>query len=49
VEIDTLDIRPVPGVILKQFTARDVISRWDVLEVHRNATANTAAGFLDNL
>jgi putative transposase len=30
VEVDTLDIRPLPGVMLKQFTARDVISRWDV-------------------
>jgi transposase InsO family protein len=49
VEVDTLDIRPVPGVILKQFTARDVISRWDVIEAHRNATANTASGFLESL
>jgi len=49
VEVDTLDIRPLPGVILKQFTARDVISRWDVLEVHTRATANTAAGFLESL
>ena len=32
VEVDTLDVRPLPGVILKHFTARDVISRWDVLE-----------------
>jgi len=32
VQVDTLDLRPVPGVLLKQFTARDVISRWDVLE-----------------
>jgi transposase InsO family protein len=49
VQVDTLDIRPLPGVILKQFTARDVISRWDVLEAHTRATANTAAGFLENL
>ena len=27
VEVDTLDVRPLPGVILKHFTARDVISR----------------------
>ncbi len=26
VEVDTLDVRPLPGVILKHFTARDVIS-----------------------
>src|SRR5438552_358592 len=49
VQVDTLDIRPLPGVILKQFTARDVISRWDVIEAHTRATAFTAAGFLDSL
>lgn len=49
VQVDTLDVRPLPGVILKHFTARDVISRWDVLEIHSRATAATAAGFLDSL
>src|SRR3990170_5053663 len=34
VEVDTVDLRPVPGVILKHFTARDVVSRWDVLGVY---------------
>tara|TARA_Y100000310_G_scaffold3880_1_gene4771 strand:- start:31 stop:1062 length:1032 start_codon:yes stop_codon:yes gene_type:complete len=47
VQVDTLDVRPLPGVVLKHFTARDVVSRWDVLEVHTRATATTAAGFLD--
>ena len=28
-----MDIRPLPGVVLKQFTARDEVSRWDVLVV----------------
>lgn len=46
VQVDTLDVRPLPGVILKHLTARDVISRWDVLEVHTRATAATAKGFL---
>ncbi len=46
VEVDTLDVRPLPGVILKHFTARDVISRWDVLEAHTRATSNTASGFI---
>ena len=46
VEVDTLDVRPLPGVILKHFTARDVISRWDVLEAHSRATSNTASGFI---
>jgi transposase InsO family protein len=49
VEVDTLDLRPVPGVVLKHFTARDVISRWDVLEAHTRATSHTAAHFLTTL
>lgn len=49
IQVDTLDVRPLPGVVLKQLTARDVISRWDVLEVHRQATASTIVGFLDAL
>ena len=42
VQVDTLDVRPLPGVVLKHFTARDVVSRWDVVEVHTRATATTA-------
>lgn len=34
VQVDTLDVRPIPGVVFKQFTARDVISRWDVIQAH---------------
>jgi len=49
VQVDTLDVRPLPGMVLKHFTARDVVSRWDVLEAHTRATATTAAGFLDRL
>ncbi len=49
VEVDTLDVRPLPGITLKHFTARDVISRWDVLEAHTRATSNTASGFIDVL
>ena len=49
VEVDTLDVRPLPGVILKHFTARDIISRWDVLEAHTRATSNTTSGFIDVL
>lgn len=47
VQVDTLDLRPLPGLVFKHFTARDVVSRWDVLEVHHRATARTAASFLD--
>ena len=49
VQVDTLDVRPVPGMVLKHFTARDVVSRWDVVEAHTRATATTATGFLDAL
>ena len=49
VQLDTLDIRPLPGLVLKQFTARDVVSRWDVLEAHRRATASLAVQFLDTV
>ena len=49
VQLDTMDLRPSPGVVLKQFTARDVIWRWDVIEVHRRATSTAAALFLQTL
>ncbi len=49
VELDTLDIRPLSDLILKQFTARDVVSRWDTLELGRRATAAAAAEVLDRL
>jgi transposase InsO family protein len=49
VEVDTLDVRPLPGVLLKHFTAHDVISRWNIVSVYSRATAITAALFLDTL
>src|SRR3990172_10641301 len=49
VQLDTMDRRPSPGVVLKQFTARDRVSRWDVIEVHRRATSTAAALFLETL
>jgi transposase InsO family protein len=49
VQVDTLDVRPERGLGFKQFTARDVLSRWDVVEAHAKATATTAAGFLTSL
>lgn len=49
VQVDTVEVRPLPGVVVKQYTARDMISRWDVLEVHSRATAGTAKGFLERL
>jgi putative transposase len=49
VEVDTVDLRPLPGVVLKHFTGRDIISRWDVLGIYGRATANTASQYLDEL
>jgi len=49
VQVDTLDVHPLPGVVFKQFTARDVVSRWDVIQAHTRATAQTAVQFLDTL
>ncbi|MBN2186328.1 MAG: hypothetical protein JW732_02625 [Dehalococcoidia bacterium] len=49
VEMDTLDVRPLPEVILKHFTARDIICRWYVLKVHIRVSSRTASGFIDIL
>lgn len=49
VEVDTMDVRPVPGRVFKQFTARDVVSRWDVVQAHGRATAASATDFLVTL
>jgi len=49
VEIDTKEVRRGPGVILKHFGARDVVSRWDVVEAHHRATSLAAARFLEVL
>jgi transposase InsO family protein len=49
VQVDTLDVHPLDAAAVKHFTARDFISRWDVVEAHQRATANTAAEFLDTL
>lgn len=49
VQLDTKEVRPERGVVLKHFSARDMVSRWDVLEVHERATSLAAARFLDTL
>jgi transposase InsO family protein len=45
-QLDTLDVRPVAGVVLKHFTAHDVISRWGVRDLPERATAKTATAAL---
>jgi len=49
VQLDTKEIRPQRGVVLKHFSARDMVSRWDVVEVHERATSLAAAHFLDSI
>jgi transposase InsO family protein len=49
VQVDTMDVRPLPGVIIKHFTARDVICRWDVVEASRQATASSAKRFTKSI
>ncbi|NIV30234.1 MAG: DDE-type integrase/transposase/recombinase [Anaerolineae bacterium] len=49
VQVDTLDVRPLPGKVFKQFTARDMVSRWDVIEAFGRATASNACSFLDSI
>jgi transposase InsO family protein len=50
VQVDSADVRwtGLPQVY-KHFSARDYISRWDVLGVYSRATASTAASFLEDL
>ncbi len=49
VEVDTVDVRPLPGVAFKHFTAYDVISKWNVVNIYRQATAASATRFLDEM
>lgn len=49
VQVDSADVRPFPGEVYKHFSGRDMVSRWDVVQVYRQATAHTAADFLDQL
>jgi len=49
VQVDTLDLRPLPGMVIKKFTAQNMVSRWDVIEAFRSATARNASSFLYTL
>jgi transposase InsO family protein len=47
IQLDTMDVRPEPDVVLKQFTAIDVVSRWSVPTIAGNATARLATKALE--
>lgn len=49
VQVDTMDLRPLPGVVFKHFAARDVVSRWDVIDISSRATSASAARFIDSI
>lgn len=49
VQIDTLDIRPEPGCVRKQFSAGDVKSKWAFADVRSAATSSLAKEFLEDL
>ena len=49
IQVDTVHIRPPAGPQRRQFTAVDVVSRCAVLGVRSQATAGTAADFLQEL
>jgi transposase InsO family protein len=47
VPLDSLDVRPLPRVVLKHFTAHDVVCQWNVMGVYHQASAASAAHFID--
>lgn len=49
IQLDTLHLRPEPGIERRQFTAIDVVSRCAVVGVRSRATAGTARAFLAEL
>jgi len=49
IQLDTMHLRPLPGVERRQFTAIDVVSRVAVVGVRATASAGTARAFLDEL
>jgi transposase InsO family protein len=49
IQLDTMHLRPLPGVERHQFTAIDVVSRVAVVGVRATASAGTATAFLADL
>lgn len=49
VQLDTMQLRPLPNLTRFQFTAIDAVSRETVVDVHSTVSAGLAAGFLDRL
>jgi len=49
VQIDTMRLYPLPGVVRYHFSAVDVVSRYGVIGVRATATAGTAKDFLSEV
>lgn len=49
VQVDTLDREVLPGLRRKQFTARDCVSKFDVVRAFSTASSRCAKTFLDTL
>lgn len=49
VALDSKQVRPARGVMLQHFSARDLVSRWDVVQAHSRADARSALAFLETL
>ena len=49
VQLDTLDVSLLPGVSFKHFSARDTVSRWDVVGIYSRASARAARDMLDEV
>ena len=47
--LPTKELRLGRRVVLRHFSARDLVTHWDVLEVHERPTLLPAAHFLDTL
>lgn len=47
VQLDIIDLRPTAGIILKQFRARNMITRCSVIEVRSRSTSSAPALFSD--
>lgn len=49
VQVDTKDVRPVPGKVFKHLSLVDITSRYAAAEVGWGATAQTVTGYLDRM
>jgi transposase InsO family protein len=49
VQIDTMRLAPLPGVVRYHFSAIDVVSRYGVVGVHATASSRTARRFLGEI